>query len=92
MNREDLRAHNRAGVLSGKNVFSFLGIEYVYHPKGFMEDIREYSQLIHANSDKIIDALVKKSENTYTLLKDIPGNNEDEINRVFDGLMDLIDR
>lgn len=92
MNREDLRPHNRAGVLSGKNVFSFLGIEYVYHPKGFVEDIREYSQLIRDNSDKIVDALVKKSENTYTHLSVLPGNKEGEINEVFDGLIDLVDR
>jgi hypothetical protein len=67
-------------VLSGKNVFYLLKIEYTYHPKGTLSDIHDLSMMIKENSSKIFDAFSDRNiEKTYNKLKTSKGNKEAEI-------------
>lgn len=89
INKQEKKTLN---VFSYVNVFRMLKIGYSYHPKGCIEDIREFVQLISDNSKKILHAFSREYiEKSYNTLKNTPGNNQDEINRELKGLKELID-
>lgn len=67
--RGELMKKKEVVVFSGQDVLGFLGIDYSYKPKGFLEDLNELSHLIHDNSSRILKAFSDEDiENTYNAL------------------------
>ena|GEM_PF-6801227 len=91
-NREDLIPKNEVAVLSGKNVFRMLGIEYSHNPDGLLDDLHDLSKFLKNNWDRILlefsDKNIKK---TYNIVVSMEGNEEREINRVIKTLHNLVD-
>lgn len=88
--RTDLQKSGIRIIFSSGNLFKLLGIRPIKMSKGFLEDIMEYAQIIKENFSIISTALsLEKIDETYDLLKDTPGNNNIEINRLLNSLIDL---
>jgi len=91
-NREDLIAKNDVVVLSGKNVFRMLGIEYSHNPNGLLEDLHDLSIFLKNNWDRILQEFSDKNiKKTYNIVVSMEGNDEEEINRVMKTLHNLVD-
>lgn len=91
---EKLDLRNRANlvVFSCENVFKLLDVEYSYRPVGLLEDLHELSLRIKENSTGIFEAFSRENiENTYNVIREMEGNDEEEINKVLATMKDLVD-
>lgn len=90
--RLDLRNRENLVVFSCENVFKLLDVEYSYRPVGLLEDLHELSRLIKGSSTRIFEAFSRENiENTYNVIINMDGNDEEEINRVLATMKDLVD-
>ncbi len=79
-------------IFSLKNVCRMLHIEYSCRHQDLISDLRNYCLFISDNAEKISGVLEDHSlKDTYNLLRDCPGNNQDEIVKVLAGLNELFE-
>jgi len=91
-NREELIKNEEVVVLSGINVFSYLGIPYEHNHEGLLEDLQDLCIVIQKNREKILEAFSKKKvKRTYSSIISLNGNNEKEINRIRKTVHNLVD-
>jgi hypothetical protein len=87
-----LPQHLEQVVFSLPNLTSMLHIKYTKIPKDLLSDLHDYCLFISEHAEKINSALdYMHLKETYDLLKDCPGNNQDEIIAVLANLNELID-
>lgn len=88
----DIQSEGKRIVFSLPNVFRVLNIDYSYSPNGVLGDFQIYCQLLADNADAIKDAFsIRNVDISYSKLKNMSGNNQDEINEIIENLNDLIE-